>query len=116
MNRQSLAKSLKRATRPARAFICDLYCEFHGPFPRDQPEASRVDVTNKLEDLSRPTGGSGTPPASCDGHQFESPQLHQEVRTSEGRFRLPGDPRSLLARAKGVCGDHFLLYRLCTTE
>jgi hypothetical protein len=75
MNRQSLAKSLKRATRPARAFICDLYCEFHGPFPRDQPEASRVDVTNKLEDLSRPTGGSGTPPASCDGHRFESPQL-----------------------------------------
>jgi hypothetical protein len=33
--------------------------------------------------------------APSDGHQFESPQLHQEVHAGEGRFRLRRHPRSL---------------------
>jgi hypothetical protein len=40
--------------------------------------------------------------------RFESPQLHQEVGASDGRFRLPGVLRSFngLAGATAVCGEH----------
>ena len=46
------------------------------------------------------------PPASCDGHQFESPQLHQEVGAKRRDFlchRIARHFRSLpvLARASG---------------
>src|ERR1700733_10394615 len=45
------------------------------------------------------------PPASCDGHQFESPQLHQEVGAKRRDFlchRIARHFRSLpvLARAR----------------
>jgi hypothetical protein len=46
------------------------------------------------------------PPASCDGHQFESPRLHQVVRANRPGFPAATVPRlfSALARKLVVCG------------
>jgi hypothetical protein len=45
------------------------------------------------------------PPASCHGHQFESPQLLQEVRANRRGFRVGRNPRNSgrLVRGVAVC-------------
>jgi hypothetical protein len=62
--------------------------------------------TSERPDTLKPAkGGIARDHCARDGHRFESPQLREEVRASEGGFRLPGVPRGFdgLARPKAVC-------------
>ena len=74
-------------------------CERHRRRATEARESIAIEKP-RLRTLTEGKDGSGSHCAR-DGHRFESPQLHHEVRASESGFRLPGVPRGFngLARA-----------------
>jgi hypothetical protein len=89
-----------------RQYVDETLLASHRTF-RPQPR-SGADVPWPLRRpaLTREERNSSRSPSARDGHQFESPQLHQEVRANSPGFPAPTISRlfSALARRLMFCG------------